>query len=127
MEATKELMFGEENSLAGDLRLDEASESREAFEGYVLKWRRVSTKKFFGDLGYFVGRKLFAFFSGDELVLTKLSAGNKRSLYRELRGDVSEWPDKRKKGWVKVRVTEMNLKHILVYASISYNRAEGEA
>lgn len=96
---------------------------RDSFEEYVLNWPMVETKNFFGKLGYFVNGKLFAFFKDNDLVLTKLSKRNKKSLYRELKGYVAEYPDKRKKSWVIIRLNGENLEKGLVYSSISYNRA----
>ena len=97
---------------------------RSAFDGQVLGWPGVTTKKMFGCPCYRVGGKLFAFLVTNGVVITCLPDRDRNRLARTCAITAFEAGGKRVRAWAKVPVRgPRDLTAILPFVRSSYQAA----
>ncbi len=97
---------------------------REALEGEILKWPRVTGKAMMGCLCYFCGKSFFAFLVTGAIVLTKLSEEDRKRLSEQVGTKPFEMSGRTAKTWVRVELAKRrNLRTVLPYVLRSYEAA----
>ena len=106
---------------------DEMREIRAAFEGHVLSWPEVTTKKMFGCPCYQANKKLFAFLVIGGVVITKLSEPDRQSLSNDFQTVPFQAGKKTVKNWPRVSIQDKaELNTIISYVEKSYDTALNE-
>ena len=102
---------------------EETKELREAFEKEILKLPKVDYKKMFGCPCYLANGKMFAGMVTKGIVITKLTSLETEELkkLREIKPFVAG--NKIIRSWVAVEIDPKDIKEIMPYVKISYNRA----
>ena len=102
---------------------EETKELREAFENEILSWPHVEFKKMFGCPCYLADGKMFAGMVTNGIIITKLSSLEKEELkiIKKIKPFVAG--DKIIKSWVNVDLEPKDLKELMPFVKMSYDRA----
>ena len=102
---------------------EETKELREAFENEILSWPHVEFKKMFGCPCYLANGKMFAGTITNGIIITKLTSLEKEELKKIKKNKPFVAGDKIIKSWVNVELEPRDLKELMPFVKISYDRA----
>jgi len=101
---------------------------RTVFEGEVLNWPEVSTKKMFGCPCYQARGKLFAFLVTNGIVITQLADTNREALSKRYPTSAFRAGKKTVPRWVRLSLKrQKDLDQLIPFVRKSYNAALGHA
>jgi len=106
----------------------ETKKLRTAFEGEILNWPEVSTKKMFGCPCYQARGKLFAFLVTHGIVITQLAGTDREALSKRYPTSAFRAVKKTVPRWVRLSLKrQKDLDQLIPFVRKSYNAALGHA
>lgn len=103
---------------------DHTKKTRLAFEGRVLHWPQVHSKKMFGCPAYQAKGKLFAFLVTNGVVITQLDQADREKLSSKSKVDFFQAGKRVVRNWVKVPVRDKrDLDRVMPFVRRSYQSA----
>lgn len=102
---------------------EETKELREVFENEILSWPRVEFRKMFGCPCYLANGKMFAGMVTNGIIITKLTSLEKEELKKLKKIKPFVVGPKIIKKWVNVDLEPKDLKELMPFVKISYDRA----
>jgi hypothetical protein len=106
----------------------ESRELRERFEGIVLPWPGIATRKLFGSPSYIANGTSFAMLVDGGIVLTRLDDNQMAALLSDPDADHFVGHGRVMKRWVLVRIADPGeIERLVPFIEASYAAASGAA